>query len=170
MSDFFAALTSGNVRFPDARIDGDGPLPTTLSGPAGVHGDADGKYNFNDSLLSGITPYVMPGSGRMGSDCNFQQIPHRKQFPVPPIYLPEPDPYATSSFMVSHPIDMGDVVFIVNLRNKQTMLTDVNKTCFTMRKDSSGGVMPQYNIFCNICTANYLLAGMYNYIITIILS
>ena len=25
--------------------------------------------------------------------------------------------------------------------------------------------MPQHNVFCNICTANYLLAGIYNYII-----
>ena len=56
MSDFFASLTQGNVRFPDARINGDGPLPTTLSGPAGIHGDPDGKYNFNDReiLVSSI--------------------------------------------------------------------------------------------------------------------
>ena len=165
MSDFFSSLTQGNVRYPDARINGDGPLPTTLSGPAGVHGDADGKYNFNNDLLSGITPYAMPGTGRMGSDRNYQQIPHRKQFPVPPIYLPEPATDATSSFMVSHPIDMGDLVFIINLRNKHTMLTDTTTTCLTIRNDRTGGIMPQYNVFCNICTANYLLAGIYNYII-----
>ena len=160
MSDFFSSLTAGNVRFPDARINGDGPLPTTLSGPAGVHGDADGKYNFNDNLLSGITPYAMPGTGRMGSDRNYQQIPHRKQFPVPPIYLPEPEVESEKSFMVSHAIDMGDLVFIVNLRNKHTLLTDVTTTCLTVRHDQTGGVMPQYNVFCNICTANYLLAGI----------
>ena len=165
MSDFFASLTQGNVRFTDARINGDGPLPTTLSGPAGVHGDADGKYNFNDNLLSGIIPYAMPGNGRMGSDRNYQQIPHRKQFPVPPIYLPEPAVESEKSFMVSHAIDMGDLVFIVNLRNKHNLLTDVTTMCLTVRHDQTGGVMPQYNVFCNICTANYLLAGMYNYII-----
>ena len=58
MSDFFGALNQGNVRYTDSRINGDGPLPTTLSGPEGINGSPDGKYNFNDSLLSGITPYA----------------------------------------------------------------------------------------------------------------
>lgn len=44
--DFFGNLHS-NIRFPDARINGDGPLPTSLDGPAGINGDADGPYNFN---------------------------------------------------------------------------------------------------------------------------
>jgi len=79
MTDFFGGLTGGNIRFTDARIDGDSPLPTSLSGPEGINGDPDGRYNFNDSLLSGITPYAF-GQGRMGSDRNYQQIPNRKQF------------------------------------------------------------------------------------------
>jgi hypothetical protein len=29
MTDFFGGLTGGNIRFTDARIDGDGPLPTS---------------------------------------------------------------------------------------------------------------------------------------------
>ena len=29
------------------------PLSTNLSGPEGINGDPDGRYNFNDSLLSG---------------------------------------------------------------------------------------------------------------------
>jgi len=111
MSDFFAALTQGNVRFPDARIDGDGPLPTTLSGPAGIHGDPDGKYNFNEALLTSIAPYAGPKQNRISSDRNYQQIPHRKQFPVPPIFVPEPGVTAEDSFMMSHPIDMGDLCF-----------------------------------------------------------
>jgi hypothetical protein len=64
MTDFFGSLTGGNIRFTDERIDGDGPLPTSLSGPEGINGDPDGRYNFNDSLLSGITPYAY-GQGRM---------------------------------------------------------------------------------------------------------
>ena len=165
MSDFFSGLVGGNVRFPDARIDGDGPLPTNLSGPAGIHGDADGKYNFNDSLLSGIAPYAGPKGGRISSDRNYQQIPHRKQFPVPPIFVPEPAHDAENSFMISHAIDMGDLVFIINLKNKHSMLTNIAETCITLKNEDTGGVMPQYNVFCNICTANYLLAGMYNYIL-----
>jgi hypothetical protein len=90
MSDFFGGLSYSNIRKPDARINGDGPLPTSLSGPEGINGDPDGRYNFNESLLSGIVPYAGPKDGRMGSDRNYQQIPHRKQYPVPKIFLPEP--------------------------------------------------------------------------------
>jgi hypothetical protein len=90
MSDFFGALNSGNVRFTDARINGDGPLPTSISGLEGINCDPDGHYNFNDTLLSSIAPYAGPKEGSMGSDRNYQQIPHPKQYPVPKIYLPEP--------------------------------------------------------------------------------
>jgi len=83
MSDFFAQLGS-NIRFPDANINASGPLPTSLSGPAGVNGDPDGKINFNSELLSGIAPYAYgPGQGRMGADRNYQQIPHSIQKIIP---------------------------------------------------------------------------------------
>jgi hypothetical protein len=162
MSDFFGGL-SGNIRFTDARINGDGPLPTSLSGPEGINGDADGRYNFNDSLLSGIAPYAGPKGGRMGSDRNYQQIPHRKQFVVPPVFLPEPDPNLDQTFMMSHGIDMGDIAFILNVRHKRFMLTPAPYAFVTQEEDDS---MPNYNIFCNICTVNYLLAGLHNYLVT----
>jgi hypothetical protein len=38
MSDFFGGLSYSNIRKPDARINGDGPLPTSLSGPEGING------------------------------------------------------------------------------------------------------------------------------------
>jgi hypothetical protein len=159
MSDFFGGLTGGNIRFTDARINGDGPLPTTLSGPEGINGDPDGKYNFNDSLLSGITPYAY-GQGRMGSDRNYQQIPNRKQFPVPPLWLPEPDPKTDTLFEVSHSIDMGDVAFIVNAHHKQFLLS---RGPFKHESQNEDHTLPQWNVFCNVCTINYLLAGLYNY-------
>jgi hypothetical protein len=59
----------------------------------------------------------------MGSDRNYQQIPHRKQYPVPKIYLPEPAWDTTALFDMSHPIDMGDLVFIVNMNYKHYVLT-----------------------------------------------
>ena len=74
MSDLFSGLTG--FRFPDARINGGGPLPTDLSGPAGINGDPDGRINFNSDLFSGIAPYSGPDAGRMGSDKSYQQIPH----------------------------------------------------------------------------------------------
>jgi hypothetical protein len=159
MSDFFGALNAGNVRFTDARINGDGPLPTSLSGPEGINGDPDGRYNFNDSLLSSLAPYAGPKEGRMGSDRNYQQIPHRKQYPVPMIYLPEPAWDTSATFAMSHPIDMGDLVFIVNMHYKHYVLTGVQQSV----PDAQNNTMPNYNVFCNICTVNYLLAGIHNY-------
>ena len=107
----------------------------------------------------------MTKGGRVSSDRNYQQIPHRKQFPVPPLFIPEPNWDTESSFMVSHAIDMGNMVFVVNLKDKYSMLTDMTNTCMTLRNDQTVGVMTQYNVFCNICTINYLLAGLYNYLI-----
>jgi hypothetical protein len=160
MADFFGGLNSSNVRFTDARINGDGPLPTNLSGPEGINGDPDGRYNFNDSLLSGITPYAF-GQGRMGSDRNYQQIPHRKQFPVPRLFLPEHEWDTGACCDVSHPIDMGDLVFIVNAQYKNFLL---NGNMGKHLKHAEETTMPQYNAFCNVCTVNYILAGISNYV------
>ena len=161
MSDFFGGLTGGNIRFTDSRIDGDGPLPTSLSGPEGINGDPDGRYNFNDSLLSGITPYAY-GQGRMGSDRNYQQIPNRKQFPVPPLWLPEPAWNTETTLEVSHSVDMGDIAFICNVHHKQFMLS---RGPFKHENQDHDHTLPQWNVFCNICTVNYLLAGLHNYAI-----
>jgi len=160
MADFFGSLNSSNVRFTDARINGDGPLPTNLSGPEGINGDPDGRYNFNDSLLSGITPYAF-GQGRMGADRNYQQIPHRKQFPVPRLFLPEHEWDTGACCDVSHPIDMGDLVFIVNAQYKNFLL---NGNMGKHLKHAEDTTMPQYNAFCNVCTVNYILAGISNYV------
>jgi hypothetical protein len=160
MSDFFGALNAGNVRFTDARINGDGPLPTSLSCPEGINGNPDGRYNFNDSLISSMSPYAGPKEGHMGSDCNYQQIPHRKQYPVPKIYLPEPAWDTAATFDMSHPIDMGDLVFIVNMHYKHYVLTGSQPSV----QDAQNNTMPNYNVFCNICTVNYLLTGIHNYV------
>ena len=159
MSEFFGGLNYSNVRFTDARINGDGPLPTSLSGPEGINGDPDGRYNFNDALLSGIAPYAGPQGGRMGSDRNYQQIPHRKQYPVPMIYLPEPAWDAQTTFNMSHPIDMGDLVFVLNMNYKHFVFTGSHAAV----QDAKNNTMPLQNVFCNICTVNYLLAGFHNY-------
>ncbi len=161
MTDFFGGLTGGNFRFTDARIGSkDGPLPTSLSGPEGINGDPDGKYNFNNSLLEGITPYAY-GQGRMGADRNYQQIPNRKQFAIPPLWLPEPQADSTTSFQVSHSVDMGDVAFIVNVQYKHFLLMEGPHGHIEQFKDTT---LPQWNVFCNICTVNYILAGLQNYI------
>jgi hypothetical protein len=141
------------MRFPDARINGDGPLPTSLSGPAGINGDADGRYNASNDLLSGITPYAGPKTGRVGSDRNYQQIPHRVQYAVPKLYLPRPN--GTSQIEVSHAVDNGDLALVV--RHGQRLLGPYFNPHDPMRKPTP--------VICNIVTANYLLAGIQQYML-----
>ena len=159
MAAFFGGLSSGNIRLTDARINGGGPLPTSLSGPEGINGDPDGRYNFNDSLLSSIAPYAGPKAGRMGSDRNYQQIPHRKQYPVPRVYLPEPAWDSSETFDMSHPIDMGDLVFIFNVNYKHYLLEGK----LVALQHSIDNTMPNYNVFLNVCSVNYVLAGVCAY-------
>ena len=158
MSDFFAQLGS-NIRFPDANINGSGPLPTSLSGPAGVNGDPDGCINFNSELLSCIAPYAYgPGQGRMGADRNYQQIPHRIQKIVPKLFLPFADESNSQSCLaLSHAVDQGDVAFILQTSRVQNLIHD----SITMRDASIANLqIPGHTAFINICTANYLLAGL----------
>ena len=153
MSDLFSGLTG--VRFPDARINGGGPLPTELSGPAGINGDPDGRINFNDSLLSNLTPYQFePGTGRMGSDRNYQQIPHRRQYFIPKLWLPRPD--GMSKFALSHGVDQGDIAFVLPLRQKAVVLYE---------KHAPAGTNDYVNVdvFCNLATANYILRGLHEW-------
>lgn len=151
MSDIFSGLSG--FRFPDARINGGGPLPTELSGPAGINGDPDGRINFNDALLSGITPYQYnPGTGRMGSDRSYQQIPHRKQFFIPKLYLPD----ATGKYkiQVSHPVDQGDIAFRININTNVNFLLQEGNHIASNNHDS------MLDVFCNLTTANYMIKGM----------
>lgn len=154
MTDFFSNLGSG-IRFPDARIGGSTPLPTSLSGPAGINGDPDGRYNFNGNLLDGIAPYAGPDGGRMGSDRNYQQIPHRIQHIIPKIYLPKgqyldnPDRVG-----VSHAVDQGDIAFVIVSERVQHMV--MPGTQYNGPKMQ----MPSRNAFVNLPTVNYLLAGL----------
>ena len=150
MAQLFGGLSG--FRFPDARINGDGPLPTQLSGPAGINGDPDGLINFNNDLFSGVTPYQYdPGTRRMGSDRNYQQIPHRKQYFIPKLYLPSAD--GTHKIEVSHPVDQGDIAFLIRIRQKSLLLYQNNPPA---------GHKNYTNVeaFCNLATANYLLRGI----------
>jgi hypothetical protein len=149
MAELFGGLTG--FRFPDARINGGGPLPTSLSGPAGIHGDPDGRYNATSELLSGIVPYAGPKGGRMGSDRNYQQIPHRRMFFVPRLWLPSPN--GESKFEMSHAVDNGDMAFLVRLNQKSIMLFE---------RAPPAGVQNYTNVdvLVNLPTANYLLRGL----------
>jgi len=157
MSDFFAGLSSGNIRFTDAKINQGGPLPGE------PYESVDGRYNFNSELLSGVDSYAGPKQGSMGSDRNYQQIPHRKQMVVPPLFLPEAHARTKSVMKVSHPVDMGDLVFVMCLRKNFVVMTDVSQWI-----ENSADRMVRYSTvfpLCNICTANYIMLGLQNAIV-----
>ena len=157
MSDFFSGLSSGNIRLTDAQINQGGPLPGE------PYASVDGRYNFNSELLQGINNYAGPKNGSMGSDRNYQQIPHRKQMVVPPLYLPEPQVDTKSMLKVSHPVDMGDLVFIMCLNKNYVVLTDASYWV-----ENSSERMTMYSTvfpLCNICTLNYIMLGLQNAIV-----
>lgn len=157
MSDFFAGLGSGNIRFTDAKINQGGPLPGE------PYASVDGRYNFNSELLSGIDSYAGPKQGSMGSDRNYQQIPHRKQMVVPPLFLPESYARTQSVLKVAHPVDMGDLVFVICLRKSFVVMTDVSQWI-----ENSKDRMVRYSTvfpLCNVCTANYIMLGLQNAIV-----
>jgi hypothetical protein len=55
---------------------------------------------------------------------------------------------------------MGDIAFIINVHHKQFMLS---RGPFKHESQDQDHTLPQWNVFCNICTVNYLLAGLHNY-------
>jgi hypothetical protein len=159
MASLFADLRSG-FRMPDVQMN-KGPLPTTAGGPAGSDGTADGRYNFNGELLSGITPYAYGEAARMGSDRNYQQIPHRIQKIIPPLYLPKNSGKPNEpKIEMTHSVDQGDVAFAINLgANNQHLMLAAQNT-FVSKNDS---VLASFTPFCNLATVNYILAGLWRY-------
>lgn len=159
MSDFFGNL--GNYRMPDVQMN-KGPLPTIAGGPAGSNGIADGRYNFNSDLLNGITPYAYGESARMGSDKNYQQIPHRLQKIIPMLYLPAAQQTmlrGMEKVTVSHSVDMGDVAFALST------IPDYIHTLLSPRTDATistqnRNALYSFTPFCNFVTVNYILAGL----------
>ena len=85
MADFFSDLGSG-IRLPATQINqGSNPLPGS------PYTSFDGQINAGSELLGGITPYGGAKGLPMGSDRNYQHIPHRSQQIIPPLYLPHAD-------------------------------------------------------------------------------
>ena len=133
---------------PDVRMN-QGPLPSVAGGPVGTDGTPDGVINGTNRLLSGITPYAYGESARMGSDSNYQQVPHRVQYIVPPLHLPSWD--STTTHRVCHVVDNGDLAFVLNTRGRQWFGSSETVTSI------GPGTLP---LFGNLEVVNYILACM----------
>lgn len=159
MADFFSGLQNGSIRRPDAKF-GPGPLPTAdvlAGGPAGINGNPDGVYNDAGGLLSGIDKYAGPKEGRMGSDKQYQQIPHRMQHIIHMLHLPYADKRHHELVPMSHAVDQGDIAFVINTNRIQGLLYNE-----LIQRDAgiAKAQMPSRNAFANLVTVNYLLAGL----------
>ena len=84
----------------------------------------------------------------MGSDRNYQQVPHRMQYIINPVYVP--DPTGHHLVKISHAVDQGDVAWVVR-RARLNQTEDRSKDFATPA-------------FCNLATVNYILAGLQNHL------
>lgn len=148
MSDFFSGLSSG-IRFSDAQINQGGPLP------GGPYSSYDGRINAGTDLLSNISPYAGPKGGQMGSDRNYQQVPHRSQQIIPLLYLPKADDPLNECVPISHAVDYGDIAFVLNSNRCENFISPGY-----LRRGPQQGKAPGRNAFCNLVTVNYILAGL----------
>ena len=121
MSDFFSGVYG--ARFPDVVMN-QGPLPGMGGLPAPLHDTADARINYGSSLLGNLDPYAYGEPGYLSSQTGYLNIPHKIQKIVPYLYLPEPD--GTGSFRLCHPIDDGDLAFVMRLDRNCEVCTGLN--------------------------------------------
>jgi hypothetical protein len=150
MADFFSGVYG--ARFPDVVMN-QGPLPGTGGLPNPLHDTADGRINYNSSLLGDIEPYAYGEPGYLSSQNSYLNIPHRIQKIVPCLHLPEPN--ENRSFMLSHPVDDGDISFTMRLDRNSEVCSGLSN-----RSMLRAGLGTAIDPMINLCTLNYILAGV----------
>lgn len=150
MSDFFSGVYG--ARFPEVVMN-QGPLPGMGGLPAPLHDTADARINYNSSLLGNLDPYAYGEPGFLSSQTGYLNIPHKIQKIVPYLYIPQPD--GTGSFQLCHPIDDGDVAFVMRLDRNSEVCTGLSNK--VMQKAGLGTAIDP---MINLPTLNYILAGI----------
>lgn len=153
MSDFFGGLRSG-IQMPEV-VWNQGPLPSGDGLPAPLHQTADARINYNSSLLGDLTPYAYGKPGYLSSQTAYLNIPHKIQKIVPVIWLPEARPNAKDVFDLPHPVDDGDIAFVLRL-NRDSMFCTGTKNGDMRRMGLGTAVDP----LINLPTLNYILSGL----------
>lgn len=153
MGDFFGGLRSG-VQFPQVVMN-QGPLPGSGGLPTPLHEQPDARINYNSSLLGNLQPYAYGEPGYLSSQNAYLNIPHKIQKIVPVVYLPEARKPAKDIFDLSHPIDDGDIAFVLRLDRNSMFCTGLKNG--SMRRAGLGTAIDP---FINLCTLNYILSGM----------
>ena len=153
MGDFFGGLRSG-IQFPQVVMN-QGPLPGAGGLPQPLHEQPDARINYGSSLLGNLTPYAYGEPGYLSSQNAYLNIPHKIQKIVPVVYLPEAKNPAKDIVDLSHPIDDGDLAFVLRLNRNSMFCTGLKNT--SMRRAGLGTAIDP---FINLCTLNYILSGM----------
>lgn len=153
MGDFFGGLRSG-IQFPQVVMN-QGPLPSSGGLPQPLHEQADARINYGSSLLGDLTPYAYGEPGYLSSQNAYLNIPHKIQKIVPVVFLPEAKCPALDITDLSHPIDDGDIAFVLRLNRNSMFCTGLKNG--SMRR---AGLTTAIDPFVNLCTLNYILSGM----------
>jgi hypothetical protein len=153
MGDFFADLRSG-IQMPQVVMN-QGPLPGSSGLPQPLHDTADGRINYNSSLLGNLTPYAYGEPGYLSSQTAYLNIPHKIQKIVPVVFLPEAKQGATEFFDLSHPVDDGDLAFAMRLDRNSLFCTGLKNG--DMRRAGLGTAVDP---LINLATVNYILSGV----------
>ena len=152
MSDFFGDVYG--VKFPEVVMN-QGPLPGEGGLPAPLHDTADGRINYNSTLLGNLTPYAYGEAAYISSDTSYLNFPHSIQKIVPELTLPIGEVDTHLTFSLSHSVDDSDVAFVMRLARTSSSCTTLAKRAFD-RQRMNMTVDP----FINLCTLNYILAGI----------
>lgn len=153
MGDFFGGLRSG-IQFPQVVMN-QGPLPGAGGLPQPLHETPDARINYGSSLLGDLTPYAYGEPGYLSSQNAYLNIPHKIQKIVPVVYLPEAKVGAKEFFDLSHPIDDGDLAFVMRLDRSSLFCTGLKNA--DMRRAGLGTAIDP---LINLCTLNYILSGL----------
>jgi hypothetical protein len=153
MGDFFANLRSG-IQFPQVIMNQQGPLPGMGGLPRPLHDTADGRINYNSSLLGDLTPYAYGEPGYLSSQTAYLNIPHKIQKIVPEVFLPEGRMIHSGIIGLSHPVDDGDLAFTLRLDRNSLFCTGVRSGS---RRAATGTAIDP---LINLATVNYILAGV----------
>lgn len=153
MGDLFAGLRSG-IQFPQVVMN-QGPLPGAGGLPQPLHERPDARINYGSSLLGDLTPYAYGEPGYLSSQNAYLNIPHKIQKIVPKVFLPEAKVGARDFFDLSHPVDDGDLAFVLRLDRSSLFCTGLKNG--DMRRAGLGTVVDP---LINLCTFNYILSGL----------
>ena len=152
MSDFFSGVRGAEM---PSVVWNSGPLPPAGGLPAPLHDTPDARINYNSTLLGDLTPYAYGEPGYLSSQTAYLNIPHKLQKLIPLLHLPALNREGT--FELSHPVDDGDIAFVVRMNRHSVFCNGINYDS-PLRKNGLGAAI---DCFVNLPTLNYILFGVY---------